>query len=391
MDIKNRIEAIYDELIIMRRDFHAYPELSNDEFRTQNKIMNLLNLYGISNNKIANTGVVGIIKGQPGKTVALRADIDALPIQEVNKISYASKNNNIMHACGHDVHTAILLGTAKILQELKDEIRGQVKLMFQPAEETTGGALPMIKAGILENPEVNYVLGLHVMPYLETGKIEIKSGQLNAASDTITITVKGKKGHGAYPHQGHDAIVMTSQLVMALQTLVSRNISPLDSCVLSIGSFHGGNKANIICDEVVLKGTLRTIDIDTRAYAKNRIAEIVEYQVKALGGSANIDIEPGYEPLINNDDMVTFINSVASETIGKENIVFKKLPSLGVEDFSYFSNRVKGAFYHLGCKKGRQNLSLHHNNFDVDEACIKTGVLMQVKLVLELLNGKNNI
>lgn len=229
------------------------------------------------------------------------------------------------------------------------------------------------------------------MPYLETGKIEIKSGQLNAASDTITITVKGKKGHGAYPHQGHDAIVMTSQLVMALQTLVSRNISPLDSCVLSIGSFHGGNKANIICDEVVLKGTLRTIDIDTRAYAKNRIAEIVEYQVKALGGSANIDIDPGYEPLINNDDMVTFINSVASETIGKENIVFKKLPSLGVEDFSYFSNRVKGAFYHLGCKKDRQNLSLHHNNFDVDEACIKTGVLMQVKLVLELLNGKNNI
>ncbi|MGV8147170.1 MAG: M20 metallopeptidase family protein [Alkaliphilus sp.] len=292
MDIKNRIEAIYSELVAIRRDFHAYPELNNNEFLTQNKIMNLLNLYGIPNNKIANTGVVGIIKGKPGKTVALRAYIDALPIQEVNRISYASKNNNIMHACGHDVHTTVLLDTAKILKELKDEIKGQVKLMFQPAEETTGGALPMIKAGVLEDPKVNYVLGLHVMPYLEIGKIEIKSGQLNAASDSITITVKGKKGHDAYPHQGHDAIIMTSQLVMALQTLVSRNISPLDSCVLSIGSFHGGNKGNIICDEVVLKGTLRTIDIDTRAYAKKRITEIVEYQVKLvlelLNGKNNI-------------------------------------------------------------------------------------------------------
>lgn len=388
MDINKRINEIYDEMVEIRRDFHKHPELSNQEFRTQSKIESILCSYNIENYQIANTGVVGLVNGSnPGKTVALRADIDALPISEVNNIEYKSIYDGVMHACGHDVHTTILLGTAKILNELKDTLFGNVKFMFQPAEETTGGALPMIKEGILTKPKVDYVFGLHVMPYLSTGTIEIKHGMLNASSDTIKIIVKGKEGHGAYPHQAKDAVVISSQLVMSLQTLVSRNISPLDSCVFSIGSIHGGNKANIVCDEVILKATLRTLNPKTRKYAKERITEIVDYQTKALGGSYEIEIEEGYEPLINDNEMVDYIERVADKTIGKENIIYKDFPSLGVEDFSYFSNRVKGAFFHLGCKKDDKELSLHHNNFDVNEDCIKTGILMNVNLVLNLLKS----
>lgn len=383
MNIKNRIDEIYDEMVELRRYFHQNPELSNQEYNTQKKIQDFLTNHHIENEKIASTGVVGLI-GTTGKTVGLRADIDALPIQESNDVPYASIHSGVMHACGHDVHTTILLGTAKLLKELSHKLNGQVKLMFQPAEETTGGALPMIQEGILENPKVDYVLGLHVMPYLESGTIELKHGQLNAASDMITITIKGKKGHGAYPELSIDAISAAAHVITALQTLVSRNISPLNACVLSIGSINGGLKGNIICDEVVLQGTLRTLDPKTRVYAKERIHEIIKHQTHSFGADFELDFEEGYEPLINNNAMIDFIKKTAEEVIGEEHIVMKSSPSLGVEDFAYFSNRVKGAFYHLGCKKS-DNLSLHQNNFDINESCIKTGILMQVELVLKLL------
>jgi len=387
MDITNRINEIYDELIEIRRYLHMHPELSNEEYNTQKKIMSFLNENKIENNKIANTGVLGIINGNKSnnKTVALRADIDALPIHEINEVDYKSKTDGIMHACGHDVHTTILLGVAKILNELKNDFSGNVKLMFQPAEETTGGALPMIEEGCLENPKVDYVLGLHVMPYLETGKIELKHDKLNAASDMIEITFKGKSGHGAYPETTIDAIVIASHTITALQTLISRNISPLNSCVLSFGTIHGGTQSNVISNEVKITGTLRTLDKKTREFAYKRIKEIVDFQTKVFGGSYDLKINNGYEPLINNNKIIDIINETAISSIGHENIVFKELPSLGVEDFSYFSNRIKGAFYHLGCKKDNLKTSLHANNFDVDENCIKTGILMQIKTTLKLL------
>jgi len=387
MDIAERINEIYDELIEIRRYLHMHPELSNEEYNTQKKIMSFLAENKIENIKIANTGVLGIINGNNSRntSVALRADIDALPIQEMNNTEYKSKTNGVMHACGHDVHTTILLGVSKILNELKDEFAGNVKLMFQPAEETTGGALPMIKDGCLDNPKVDYVLGLHVMPYLETGKIELKHDKLNAASDMIEITFKGKSGHGAYPETTVDAIVIASHAITALQTLTSRNISPLNSCVLSFGTIHGGTQSNVISNEVKITGTLRTLDKATRDFAHKRIKDIVDFESKVFGGSYDLKINNGYEPLINNNEIIDIINETAISSIGKENIVFKKFPSLGVEDFSYFSNRVKGAFYHLGCKKDNLETSLHANNFDVDENCIKTGILMQIKTTLKLL------
>lgn len=387
MDIKKYIDEMYDELIAIRRDFHMHPELSNKEFKTNKKIKTFLNKNNITNTTIANTGVLGLIKGsqKSNKTVALRADIDALPIHEINEVSYKSKFDNIMHACGHDVHTTILLGTAKVLQELRNEFSGNVKLLFQPAEETTGGALTMIEEGCLENPKVDYILGLHVMPYLETGKIELKYGKLNASSDGIKIIVKGKNGHGAYPETGIDAIIIASHIIIALQTLVSRNISPLNSCVLSFGTINGGMKRNIICNEVIITGTLRTLDESTRKFAHETIKRIADFESKAFGGHSTITIESGYESLINDRTTLDFVANTAENLLGKSKIIYKEFPSLGVEDFSYFSNRVKGAFYHLGCKKANLETSLHASNFDINEECIKIGILLQVETTLALL------
>ena len=377
MNIKKRIHEIQDEMVQIRRLLHMNPELSNEEYNTQQFIMNFLEKHHIKCHKSAKTGVIGYI-GTSGPCIALRADIDALPIHEKNDTTYKSKVDGVMHACGHDVHTTILLGTSKLLKEIEDTLTVRVKLLFQPAEETTGGALPMINEGALENTD--YVFGLHVMPYLDNGYIEIKYDQLNAASNTIHIKIKGKSGHGAYPDKGVDSIIVAAHLLTSLQTIVSRNTSPLDSIVLSFGSIHGGEKANIICDEVQLIGTLRTLTPKSRAYSLKRIKAITENITQAFAADYELDIEDGYEPLINNNEMVDYIKESLQEDI---KIVFKDKPSLGVEDFSYFSNRIKGAFYHLGCSNHRSS-SLHQGDFDVNEDCISTGILSQMKLVLNM-------
>lgn len=392
MNIENKVNSIFEELIEIRRDFHKYPELGFKEFRTQGKIIEYLKSWSIPYTKIANTGVLAYIYGKADKsnkkTVALRADIDALPIHEETNIGFKSVNEGVMHACGHDVHTTILLGTAKVLKNLEESFSGCVKLFFQPAEETTGGALPMIEEGCLDNPIVDYVIGLHVMPYLEAGHVELKYGKLNASSDTINIKIQGKSGHGAYPEKSIDAILIASHVVIALQSLVSRNISPLNSMVLSLGKIEGGTKSNIISDEVCISGTLRTLDIDTRNFAKKRIVDIVKHTAATFNGTSEVVIDEGYEPLINTDEIVDVFKNIAEETLGKQKVHFKEAPSLGVEDFSYFCNRTKGAFFHLGC--GNKSLGieepLHSSRFSIDESCIKTGVLLQVKNTLALLN-----
>ena len=391
MNINNRIEEIYKELVNIRRDFHMHPELGFEEFRTQEKIIEDLKSYGIENiQKIAKTGVMAIIEGSKsgiGNVVALRADIDALPITEEFDSDYKSQNDGKMHACGHDVHTTILLGAAKILNEMKYQFAGSVKLLFQPAEETTGGAMPMIEEGCLENPSVDYALGLHVMPYYDYGHIEFKYDKLNASSDNVEIIIHGKSGHGAYPETSVDAIVISSYVIGALQSIVSRNISPLNSAVLSFGTISGGTKENIISDKVTIVGTLRTLDSETRSFMKTKIIDIVENTSKAFGGVGEVNIHPGYEPLINDNELIDVLIQTANEELEEDKIHMKEFPSLGAEDFSYFSNRVKGAFYHLGCgnKELSMTASLHNSNFAVDERCIKTGVLMQVKNTLKLL------
>lgn len=392
MDIEKRINEIFSELVEIRRDFHANPELSEKEFRTSDKICEILKNLNIEYTKnVAETGIVGIIRGKKGgKTVAARADIDALPIVEKNDVPYKSKNCGVMHACGHDIHTTVLIGVAKILKELESEFEGNVKLFFQPAEETVGGAKRMVQEGCLKNPDVDYVVGLHVQSYIDAGKIELKYGKLNAQTDELIITIIGKSGHGAYPDTSIDAIVIAANVITALQTLVSRNISPLNSVVLSLGQINGGTKNNIICDSVEIKGILRTLDSETRAYAIKRIQEITTNICDAYGGNCLIEIKDGYRYLINSDEVVDIIYNTAKEIIGEENIQFKEMPSMGGEDFSYFmDDNVKGAFYHLGCGNKEKGITspLHSDSFDVDENCIKTGVLVQVKSILALLDA----
>lgn len=391
MDIQNRIDEIYEELVAMRRDFHLNPELSENEFRTQKKIQEYLNSWGIENYVCADTGVVGIIRGKnPGNTVGLRGDIDALPIEEKNDTDYCSINPGVMHACGHDAHTTILLGVGKIMKELsdsEDSIEGNVKLFFQPAEETIGGGNRMVQEGCMKNPDVDYVLGLHVMPYIDAGRVELKYGKLNASTDSINITLKGRQAHGAYPDKGIDAIAMAGTVINALQTIVSRNISPLNSVVISLGKISGGVKDNVIADEVKMSGTLRALDDNTRSFAKERIASIVKNTATAYGGEGTVDFYDGYQALINNDEVVDVIKETAEKILGKENIVFKEFPSLGAEDFSYFSDVAKGAFFHLGCGNSKKGITsaIHTETFDIDEECLKVGVLLQVTNVMTLL------
>lgn len=389
MNLEKRIDEIFNELIEIRRDFHRNPELSEKEIRTSQKISEYLTNWNIEyTTNVADTGIVGIIRGKkPGKTIGLRADIDALPLVEKNNAPYCSCNEGVMHACGHDVHTTILLGVAKIVKELEDELEGNVKLFFQPAEETVGGAKRMVQGGCLKSPDTDYVIGLHVQPYIDAGQIELKYGKLNASTDEVNITVQGKSCHGAYPDTGVDAVVIAANVVFSLQTLVSRNISPLDSVVLSFGEIKGGTKNNIICNSVEIKGILRTVDKETRDYAKKRIKEITQNISAAYGGECIVEIKDGFDALVNNDDVVDIIYDTAKKVIGEENIYFKEKTSMGGEDFSYFIDDVKGAFYHLGCGNKKMNIvaPLHTVDFDIDENCIKTGVLLQVNNVLELL------
>jgi amidohydrolase len=391
MDIDKRVNEIYDELVEIRRDFHRNPELSQNEFRTQGKIREYLNKWGIENYVCADTGVVGIIKGKkPGKTIGIRGDIDALPILEQNNVSYCSVNPGIMHACGHDAHTTVVLGVGKIIKELADSeesINGNVKLLFQPAEETIGGADRMVKEGCMENPKVDYVLGLHVMPYLDAGKAELKYGKLNASTDSINITLKGKSSHGAYPDLGIDAIAMAGNVITALQTIVSRNTSPLNSVVVSLGKISGGVKDNVIADEVKITGTLRALDDETRKYTKERISSIVHNVAGAFGGEGTTSFYDGYQALINDDEVVDIIKENAEKLLGKENVQFKEFPSLGAEDFSYFVNAAKGAFFHLGCGNSEKGITspIHTENFDIEEECLKVGVRLQAENILTLM------
>ena len=364
------------------------PELSQHEIRTQAKIMSYLKSWGIECEACAGTGVVGTIRGREGKTVGIRADIDALPIKEKCNLPHCSKNYGVMHACGHDAHAAVLLGAAKILKEMEKDLKGNVKLFFQPAEETVGGALRMVKEGCMKNPDVDYVIGLHVQPYVEAGMVELKYGKLNAASDEMKITVKGRHAHGAYPDKGIDAIMIAGHVITALQSLVSRNISPLNSAVLTLGKISGGVKENVIADEVIISGILRTLDDDTRKFAKQKIYEIVLNVAKAFGGEGRADFVEGYDALINNDEVVDVIKDTAENKLGKEKIIFKEFPSLGVEDFSYFADQCKGAFFHLGCGNKEKGITapIHNEYFDIDEECLKTGIYLQVENVLALLN-----
>ena len=378
--LTSKIKNLKSWLIDVRRDLHKTPELGLEEFLTKEKIIKYLEEIGIDYTTYPNhTGVMAYINKNAKNTVAIRADIDALPIVETNNKSYKSIHSGKMHACGHDAHTAILLGSCKVLYDMRDELDVNVKFLFQPAEETVGGAKLLIKDGCMENPKVDYTIGLHVMPHINTGMVELQYGSMNASTDTVSITIEGKQGHGAYPHQGVDAIVAAGHVICALQSIVSRNIDPVDSVVF-LGVINGGIKENVICPKVTLGGTLRTLNPDTRRYTKERIKEIVDFTCKGLGAKGSVDIEEGYAPLVNDNFVVDIVKENAINLLGKDNVVFRKHPSLGAEDFSFFLEHSKGAFYHLGCRNEEKNIlsPLHTADFDIDEDCLEIGVMLHV-------------
>ena len=390
-NVKEMVDVIYPQLVSIRRDLHQHPELGLEEYRTSTLILDCLKQWNINVTQlIGETAIVGLIEGKAGdKTIGLRADMDALPIEEKTGAPYASLIPGKMHACGHDVHTTILLGAAYVLSKLKNEYRGNVKLFFQPAEETVGGAKMMIEAGCMHHPKVDHVLGLHVRPTLEVGEIGIHYGKCHAASDTITITIHGKQAHGAYPQDGIDAILIASHVIVALQSLVSRNLSPFESAVLSLGMIEGGTAGNIVCNKVTIRGTLRTLDQKTRLFMKKRIVEVTENTAKAFLGSANVDIEEGYAPLINAHAITDVVCHTAEKLVGEDNVIIMDHPSLGVEDFAYFAEAVPSCLYSLGTSnkaKGIQS-TLHENTFDIDEEAIKVGVCLQVLSTLNLLKS----
>ena len=384
-ELRALVEAQKNWMVDIRRRLHRIPERGFAEVKTQQVIMETLDALGIPYTT-ERTWVVGVIEGAlPGQVVALRADMDALPLEEPEGLPFRSEHPGMMHACGHDAHMTMVLGAAKALMAIRDRLPGTVKLLFQPAEETDGGAEPMVQRGVLENPHVDRVYGLHVQPYLPVGVIETRAGTLNASTDDVELTIHGRSSHGAYPESGADAIVCAAQVITSLQTLVSRNVSPLASAVLSLGMISGGTAGNIICDRVSLRGTLRTANGEIRAMMKRRIEEVASGVAAAMGCTAEVCITSGYAALVNDEAEAGRVMRVGARLLGEKNVVRKAAPSMGGEDFSFFCERVPGAFFHLGCVKKEDMPAplLHSRDFHLDEDCLTVGAMMHVALVLD--------
>lgn len=382
--IKKLAQQYASEFIDIRRHLHAHPELSYQEFETSKFVQGKLTEFGIPFEVKATTGVVGLIKGKnPGsRIIALRADMDALPIKEENDIPYKSKNEGVMHACGHDVHTACLLGAAKILNELKEEWEGTVKLIFQPGEEKNpGGASLMIKDGVLENPKPQAILALHVNTILEVGQLSFRGGKVMASADEIYITVKGKGGHAASPHLTIDPILISSHLVIALQQLVSRNNNPFNPSVLSITSFNGGNTTNVIPNEVKLMGTFRAMDEEWRFKAHELIRKITTDLVSSMGGTVDLHIDVGYPCVMNNEKVNASARKKAEEYMGTKNVSETEL-RMGAEDFGYYAQQIPACFYRLGTMNTAKGITagVHTPVFNIDESAIEIGMGMMAWL-----------
>lgn len=373
----------------IRHHLHAHPELSFKEYETSRFISNKLSEWKIDNKVMAETGIVALVEGKnpSKKIIALRADMDALPITEKNNVEYKSQNNGVMHACGHDVHTTCLLGAAKILNELKDEWEGTVKLIFQPGEEKNpGGASIMIKEGVLQDPKPAAIAALHVHPGLPVGKLSFRSGLVMASADEIYITIKGKGGHAAAPHITTDTILVASQIIISLQQIISRNRNPLSPSVLSICSFQGGNSTNVIPAEVKLMGTFRAMDEEWRYKAHELITKQTLEIAHAFSAEAEIKIDVGYPAVYNNSGVTTNAMKLAQEFVGKENVEETEL-RMGAEDFGFYAQKIPACFFRLGVRNEKKSIvhQVHTPNFNIDEAALETGAGIMTLLGAELM------
>lgn len=390
-NILQNIEKNNQWFINTRRELHKIPELDFELPKTVAYVTSLLDEMGLTyKTGVGKSGIVVDIEGKNKDiTIALRADMDALPILECGNKEYSSTISGHMHACGHDVHTAILLGVAKTISENRDSLPCNVRLLFQPAEETTGGALPMIEDGCLEG--VDAIFGLHVDPTIECGVIGIKYGAYCASSTDVIIEVEGKSCHGAYPSQGIDAIVATCGIVTNLQSVISRNIDSRDSAVLSFGKIIGGEKENIVAQNVRVSGTLRTLSPEIKNKVKERVKEMVEFTAKGYGATGKVTYKDSYTALINHDEYIDIVKENGKELLGDSGIYVKTLANMGVEDFAYFVEKIPGAFFNLGVGNKKKGITapLHNDKFDIDEDSLKIGVTLQIFNILSAYDKLN--
>ena len=373
-------------IIAMREYFHENPELSFKEFKTADRLEKELRDMGLNPKRITETGIIADIKGKGKKTVAIRADIDALPVTEENKVDYVSKNKGVMHACGHDTHMAMLLGAAKMLIAEKEKLNGNIRLIFQPAEELPpGGAVGMIKNGALDG--VDYIIGQHIMGFIPAGKIAIYYKEMMANADEFDIKIHGKGGHGSAPQDSIDAVYITAHLIEMLNTIVSREIDPQEPAVITTGTVNSGYRYNIIAAHAELTGTVRTFNIEVQEKIIKRIKDILEGLKSIYGIEYEYEYKKGYPVLVNNEKIAKYIEEAAKRVVGKDNIIYPK-PNMGGEDFAYFLQKVPGSYYFIGGSNPERGIdSMNHSpTFDVDESALYTGAKVLKEAAMEILN-----
>lgn len=383
--VRSEIQALQPQVVEWRRQLHQRPELGFQEHLTASFVAQKLDEWGIEHQTgIAKTGIVATItSNRPGPVLAIRADMDALPIQEENEVSYRSQHDGLMHACGHDGHTAIALGTAYYLSQHRDDFAGTVKMIFQPAEEGPGGAKPMIEAGVLKNPDVDAIIGLHLWNNLPVGTVGVRSGALMAAVECFYCTILGKGGHGAMPHQTVDSVVVAAQIVTALQTVVARNVNPLESAVVTVGELHAGTAQNIIADTARMSGTVRYFNPALAELMPQRIEQIITGVCQSQGASYDLDYVQLYPPVINDAGIAELVRSVAADVVETPVGIVPECQTMGGEDMSFFLQAVPGCYFFLGSANPAKNLAYphHHPRFNFDETALGMGMEIFVRCV----------
>jgi amidohydrolase len=384
-------EALRDDLVALRRDLHMHPELGFQEFRTSQLVAERLDALGYEVQRgVGKTGVVALLQGGlPGdRTVLLRFDMDALPIQEQNDVPYRSITPGVMHACGHDAHTAVGIGVATLLMRHREQLPGTIKLMFQPAEEGLGGAFAMIDDGLLQNPRPDVALGLHVSSTHDLGTAVVRSGAMMAASDSFRVVVHGRGGHGAHPEQTIDAVLVAAQIVVALQTIVARNVNPEEPGVVTVGALHAGEAGNVIAETAELRGTIRSFSPEVRELLHRRVREVCEGMATTLGATAEVQLRMGVDATVNAPRPTAVLHAAVAAVLGddKVNTTYR---TTGGEDFSAVLARVPGSFFFIGARSDAQGFNFPHHNprFDIDEACLPQGVAILCDAAVRCLNG----
>lgn len=382
-------QEIKEELMNIRRQFHQYPELGYEEKRTAKTIAKILHDLGLEvTTEVAKTGVVALLKGkESGKTIGIRGDMDALPLEEISDQPYRSKASGKMHACGHDAHMTYVIGAAKILKKYESQLKGNVKFIFQPAEESIGGAKPMIEEGVLENPKVDAILGGHVWPDTPTGSIEVLEGPVMASTGILHLEIYGKGGHAARPHENIDPIQIGQEILQRLQNLTSRGIDPLENAVISICSFQAGETYNVMPEKAVLKGTIRTLNNELRLKIPEKIKNIVENITNYYGARYSLDITHLYPATINDKNFTKFAGTSAEELLGKEKVIQGDKPSMAGEDFAFYLEKVPGTFLRIGNYNEEQGLvyNLHNPHFDIDEEQLGNVSALYAKIAMDFL------